>query len=142
MTEAATLISCQWCEKPFQARRGGGSPQRFCGAACRTAFWTALRRCGERAIAAGILTIDELKNDGAAACTLLGCRAPPLPLLNNGRAQIALPNAPLKFVAEVERDTVAWLVKLRFPPDRGHDFYAILAALKRVGLAPTISRVA
>jgi hypothetical protein len=123
--------------------RRGGSPQRFCGAACRTAFWTALRKCGERAVAAGILTIDDLKDEGAAACTLLGCRVPPLPLLNNGRDETALPDRPLKFVAEVERDTVAWLVRLRFiPADRRDDFLAILAALQRVGLAPSISRVA
>jgi hypothetical protein len=65
-----------------------------------------------------------------------------LPLSNNGCAEIALPDAPLRFVAEVERDTVAWLVKLRFiSADRRDDFLAILAALSRVGLMPTVSRV-
>jgi hypothetical protein len=66
-----------------------------------------------------------------------------VPLSNNGCDEIALLDAPLKFVAEVDRDTVAWLVKLRFmPADRRDDFLAILAALNRVGLTPTISRVA
>jgi hypothetical protein len=69
MTEGISDL-CQWCERPFQARRGG-SPQRFCGAGCRTAFWTALRRWGERAIAAGILTVADIRNGNATACTLL-----------------------------------------------------------------------
>jgi hypothetical protein len=53
MTEE-TLTLCPWCERPFRARRGG-SPQRFCGSKCRATFWSALRRWGERAVAAGIL---------------------------------------------------------------------------------------
>jgi hypothetical protein len=53
--------SCQWCERHFRVRRGG-SPQRFCGAKCRTMFWSALRRWGERAVAAGIVTIADLRN--------------------------------------------------------------------------------
>jgi hypothetical protein len=68
MGGAATV--CQWCERPFRARRGG-SPQRFCGARCRTMFWSALRRWGERAGAAGILTIGDIRSGNAAACTLL-----------------------------------------------------------------------
>jgi hypothetical protein len=53
--------ACLWCGHPFRARRGG-SPQRFCRARCRTAFWSALRRWGERAIAAGTLTVTDLRN--------------------------------------------------------------------------------
>ena|SRR6516165_10699462 len=69
MTEGATA-SCPWCKAPFRPRRGG-SPQRFCGSKCRTEFWIALRRWGERAISVGILTIADIKNDDPAACTLL-----------------------------------------------------------------------
>jgi hypothetical protein len=69
MAEAVST-ACQWCDEPFRARRGG-SPQRFCGARCRSAFWTALRRWGERAVAAGILTIDDIRSGDPAACTLL-----------------------------------------------------------------------
>jgi hypothetical protein len=61
---------CPWCEKPFRARRGG-SPQRFCGAKCRSAFWSALRRWGDRAVATGILSIADIRNGDAEACTLL-----------------------------------------------------------------------
>ena len=35
------------------------------------AFWTALRRWGERAIDAGVLTIDDIRKGDPAACTLL-----------------------------------------------------------------------
>ena len=61
--------ACLWCGHPFRARRGG-SPQRFCQARCRTAFWSALRRWGKRAIAAGVLTVIDLRNGATAACTL------------------------------------------------------------------------
>jgi hypothetical protein len=69
MIEAISDL-CEWCGRPFRPRRGG-SPQRFCGARCRTAFWSALRRWGERAVAAGILTIADIRNGDPAACTLL-----------------------------------------------------------------------
>jgi len=61
---------CEWCEQPFQPRRGG-SPQRFCGPKCRSAFWSGLRRWGERAVVAGIVTVGDIRNGAAAACTLL-----------------------------------------------------------------------
>src|SRR6516225_4418399 len=61
--------ACLWCGHIFRARRGG-SPQRCCRARCRTAFWSALRRRGERAIAAGTLTVIDLRNGATAACTL------------------------------------------------------------------------
>jgi hypothetical protein len=66
--ETSTL--CPWCERPFRARRGG-SPQRFCGSKCRATFWSALRRWGERAVAAGILTVADIKKGDPAAYTLL-----------------------------------------------------------------------
>ena len=61
---------CLWCRRAFVAHRGG-SPQRFCRARCRTAFWSALRRWGERAVVAGILTIDDIRTGDPAACMLL-----------------------------------------------------------------------
>jgi hypothetical protein len=65
-----TSAPCLWCERPFRARRGG-SPQRFCCAAHRTAFWSALRRWGERAVASGMLPVADLRNGTTAACTPL-----------------------------------------------------------------------
>ena len=135
MTEGATA-SCPWCKAPFRPRRGG-SPQRFCGSKCRTEFWIALRRWGERAISVGILTIADIKNGDPAACTLAqdsanvagGYVTPPIPLM--------------RFLVEVECDTVTWLVRLGFiPPTKRDDLAAIIAALKRIGRAPEISRIA
>jgi hypothetical protein len=74
-----TSARCLWCERPFRARRGG-SPQRFCCAAHRLAFWSALRRWGERSVASGMLTVAELRNDTAAACTLLPSGNSPAPV--------------------------------------------------------------
>jgi hypothetical protein len=63
---------CDWCGRPYRVRRGG-SPQRFCGAACRSAFHTAARRWAERAVAAGWLTLAELRRmatpEKRARCT-------------------------------------------------------------------------
>jgi hypothetical protein len=52
---ASTCI-CLWCSQPFEPRRSGGKPQRFCVPAHRRAFETAARQFLGRLIAAG----DEL----------------------------------------------------------------------------------
>jgi hypothetical protein len=54
---------------PFRARHSGGSPQKFCCAAHRTAFHSAARRWAERAVSLGRLSVAELKAN-PAACTL------------------------------------------------------------------------
>jgi len=137
--ETPTL--CTWCNRPFRARRGG-SPQRFCCAGCRRTFWSALCRWGRDAIAAGVLEIVDVKNGVGAACALPERREPPLPLLDIGRGDTALPEPSLRFVAEVERDIVAGLVRLGFiRPDERDELGAILAGSKRLGWAPRISRV-
>ena len=70
MKTQASNHACLWCGRPFSARRGG-SPKRFCSASHRMAFWSALRRWAERAVAAGALTVDHIRNSDPAACTLL-----------------------------------------------------------------------
>jgi hypothetical protein len=60
---------CSWCGQDLQLRRGG-SPQRFCSTEHRSLFWSNLRRWGARAVAAGILTIADIRNGHPAACTL------------------------------------------------------------------------
>lgn len=53
---------CAWCGQGFRPRRGtGGTPQRFCAAACRNDFHGATRRWAEARLAAGELTIEEIK---------------------------------------------------------------------------------
>ena len=44
----------------FRDRRGG-SLKRLCSAAHRRAFWWALRRWGERAVAVGVLSLDQIR---------------------------------------------------------------------------------
>jgi hypothetical protein len=91
---------CVWCEKPFRPRRGG-SPQRFCSGACRTVFWSALRRWGEAALTAGTLTIDAVRNADPAACTLAGIAKAPRPVSELGLAGSAAPRALARFTVEV-----------------------------------------
>ena len=137
---AATL--CQWCETPFRARRGGGTPQRFCGPNCRTKFWSALRRWGEQAIATGVVTIPHVKNGIVAACTPPQDCESRVPLTGIKGGDIASTNAPLAFLVEVERDTIDWFVRLGFiAPDQDDDLVAIIGAFKRLGRAPSSSRV-
>jgi len=70
MTVQPVEAKCSWCGQELQLRRGG-SPQRFCSTKHRSLFWS-LRRWGARAVAAGILTIADIRNGDPAACTLPG----------------------------------------------------------------------
>jgi len=51
---------CLWCRRPFEPRRSGGKPQRFCVPAHRRAFETAGRQFLGRLRAAGDLSIAAL----------------------------------------------------------------------------------
>jgi hypothetical protein len=64
-------------------------------------FWSALRRWGERALAAGFLTIDAIKNRDSAACTLLPAAfsISPIPEVPEQRA---MPQAPADEAAQQE----------------------------------------
>src|SRR6266699_575443 len=75
---------CSWCGQDLQVRRGG-SPQRFCSTEHRSLFWSTLRRWGDRAVAAGILTIADIRNGDPAACTLPGAPISPPPLPAEGQ---------------------------------------------------------
>src|SRR5215831_8336200 len=74
---AAPKDACLWCQKPFRPHPGG-SLQRFCASKCKNAFWSATRRWAEQAIASGVLTVADIKNGAAAACTLLPAGISPL----------------------------------------------------------------
>ena len=62
---------CLWCEREFQRRTSGGTPQRFCSKGCRYDFHRAARKWAMKAIDAGLLTVASLKNASTAACTLV-----------------------------------------------------------------------
>jgi len=51
--------------------RRRGSPQRFCCAGHRMAFWSAARRWAEAAVASGLMSVDDIRNGATKACTLL-----------------------------------------------------------------------
>jgi hypothetical protein len=86
--------TCRWCGRAFIERRGG-SPQVFCRSGCRTAFHTAGRRWAERAVAAGVLTVAELRDIPAEACTLDRREERPLGLPRDiGSPDTALSSAP------------------------------------------------
>jgi hypothetical protein len=57
---------CLWCGQPIEPRLTGGSRRRFCSPRHRIAFHTAARRWAEYAVAAGILTVGDLRADPAA----------------------------------------------------------------------------
>jgi endogenous inhibitor of DNA gyrase (YacG/DUF329 family) len=52
---------CLWCAKQFPPRTAGGHTKRFCSAACRARFHTALGRWAQGALAAGRVSIDDLR---------------------------------------------------------------------------------
>jgi hypothetical protein len=63
---------CLWCSQPFEPRRSGGKPQRFCVPAHRRAFETAGRQFLGRLIAAGELSIAALSAAPATRALLPG----------------------------------------------------------------------
>ena len=85
MTTGASPV-CLWCGKAFTPRRGGGSQQTFCHADCRHRFHGSARQWAERAVAAGILTVADLRNGNPEACTLVGEGKLPSPMTEEGKA--------------------------------------------------------
>jgi len=133
--------TCLWCNRVFQPRRGG-SPKRFCSAAHRMVFWSTLRRWAERAVAAGAVTVDDIRSDDPAPCTLLQGNGWQSPMFNIPAGDTALGAASLTFVVDIERSKVDWLVKFRLLlPEQQEDLLAIMNGLKRLGQPPKISRV-
>jgi hypothetical protein len=106
-------------------------------------FWSVLRRWGERAIAAGSLTIADVKNGAEAACTLPYDKGPPVPPSANRAGDTAPGDALLRFIVDIERSKIDWLLRFRLiRPDQKDDLPAILAGLNRLGQPPSISRIA
>ena len=57
----ALSTHCLWCGRAFTPRATGGSAQKFCSTEHRQDFWIAARRWTIRAIDAGLLSVDCLK---------------------------------------------------------------------------------
>jgi hypothetical protein len=89
---AAVNPICLWCEGEFEPRKGG-SPQRFCNSKHRDAFHSAGRRYAEHAVLNGQLTVADLRNGPAEACTLLGGQERRLDYPDIGYEETALSEA-------------------------------------------------
>ena len=55
------MSRCLWCERPFQAKEVGAHRKKFCSSICKNRFHTAVRKWGQQALAAGRLSLDDLK---------------------------------------------------------------------------------
>jgi hypothetical protein len=87
MTPATT--ACDWCETPYRARHSGRE-QRFCGERCRRAFHSAVRRWTLGELAAGRLTLANIRNGLPATRTLATDAASSSPVPEGREAAAAL----------------------------------------------------
>jgi hypothetical protein len=135
-------LACFWCARSFEPHRGG-SRQTFCRAACRAAYHKATRQWCEKAIADGRLTVEALRDGLPVAYTLPGYIEPPSPQSGIGSLEKVFLEPVTRFVVDVPSYTVEGLVKLGFiRPDQQDDLFAVIAALKRLGRTPSVSRIA
>ena len=135
--------SCPWCDRPFRPRQSGGRAQRFCRLSCRRAFHAAVRSWALDAIADGNLTIEEVRNGAPATRTLRRGRERLLPLPDISPGHNAFPCPLARFLVEVPRSTIEMFVRFGFiRADQRNDLAAIMAALRRVGQVPAVSRIA
>jgi hypothetical protein len=132
--------ACPWCTKRFKARRGG-TRQRFCSARCRTAFWSALRRSGERELAAGTLSIDAVRNGRLEACTLRRREETPPPCPEIGSPPQPSPEPLKRFSVLIPESLIQTLIFRHFAICfyERDDLPALLAALGRLGHKPKIT---
>jgi hypothetical protein len=70
MPENSTAGACPWCGRTFTPRATGGKAQRFCREACRRAFDAAALRWVADALAAGTVTIADLRGGSCATRAL------------------------------------------------------------------------
>jgi hypothetical protein len=134
--------ACLWCGGVFEPHRGG-SPQTFCGAACRASFHREARRWCNRAIADGRLTVEALRDSVAAACTLPSGAEAPLSQSDKEPPESTPLNPMAHFLVELPLYMIELLVKFGWlRSNQQDDLPAIMRALRNCGLAPRISRVA
>ncbi len=71
------MTACLWCKQFFAPRMSGGKRQRFCQPLCRRAYETAARRYVDWAIAAGTVSIADLKASPATRALVPVGEKPP-----------------------------------------------------------------
>jgi hypothetical protein len=69
------MIPCLWCGRTFLPRRDGGRTQRFCGTGCRRALDAGLRAWTLAELAAGRITVDDIRNKSPATRALRMARS-------------------------------------------------------------------
>jgi hypothetical protein len=136
------LPSCPWCDRPFQVQHTGGRAQRFCQPSCRRAFHAAARKWALDAIADGVVTIAEIRNGAPATRALRKGRERLSPLPDIGSPGNALSYPLARFLVEVPRSMIAVFIRFGFiRSDQRDDLAAIMAAQRRMGQVPAVSRI-
>jgi hypothetical protein len=130
------MLECLWCGASFVPRTDGGKPQRFCGPACRRALDAAGRRWIAEALADGAVTLADLKSGPSTTRALL--TRPSVGFGDQRRA-----DSELRFLVEIPRTTVEALIyTFRWlPPAQADDLWAIVHALDRLNMRPSITRL-
>ena len=73
-------LRCSWCDRLFRPRQSGGRAQRFCRPRCRQALHAAAQAWALDEIAAGRVTVADLKNGLPATRALLPGTLSPSPV--------------------------------------------------------------
>jgi hypothetical protein len=138
-----TPPACLRCNRSFTPRRSGGHRQRFCSPSCRRAHDAAARATGRATIDAERATVPGF-GSGARPTRALGQQFQgPTPVPSGGMGDSAPPDTSVRFLVEIPFPTIEGFVRLGWlPPDQRDDFQAIMAALRRLGWAPTVKRLA
>lgn len=63
------MTPCPWCGEPFEPVKRGAHEKRFCRIECKRAFEQAARRYAYRAIATGMLTVEQMRQISGAEVT-------------------------------------------------------------------------
>ena len=53
---------CEWCQRDYEPRNSGGSPQKFCTKQCKRLFEKSIRRWSYMQHAQGKLNLSELQS--------------------------------------------------------------------------------
>jgi hypothetical protein len=140
---AARSWECLRCNRPFVPRTTGGRRQVFCSVGCRRAHDAAARAAGRAAIEGERTAVPTVVSGLQPTRALQQQHEAPPPGLSEGAGDPALADALSRFLIQVPRDTVELLIRYRrLRPNEEDDVLAILIALRRAGLAATVTRIA
>jgi UDP-N-acetylglucosamine:LPS N-acetylglucosamine transferase len=94
-------------------------------------------------MARGALTIDDIRRGLPATRALLQRQESPVHALGMGNVHEVMPGGMARFLVEIPVYTVEAFVRFGFiRSDQQDDVAAIMGALRRLGQAPAVSRIA